>query len=251
MILAVDIGNTKTKIALFENNSISKTWILEPENFLKKIKKILETISEKPQILLSSVGKLDVEALNWLKENTQINIISHQSCFPFQNKYTTPTTLGIDRMVLAAGAVIKYPNQNRLIIDAGTCITYDFVDSNNNYFGGAISPGINLRYKSLNDYTAKLPLLALHAPKDLIGNSTPESIHSGVINGITAEIDGIIEMYQSRFQHLTIILTGGDTVFLAERLKNTIFAQPNFLLESLNSIHQYIIENDKKHLSRP
>jgi type III pantothenate kinase len=147
-------------------------------------------------------------------------------------------------MVLAAGAVFQFPNQNRLVIDAGTCITYDFIDHQNNYLGGAITPGLRLRYESLHNYTAKLPLLVLESPKELIGNSTSNSIHSGVVNGLVYEIDGFITEYGTRYSNFIIILTGGDTDFLAKRLKNTIFANSNFLLESLNQTFQYKIKND-------
>ena len=142
-------------------------------------------------------------------------------------------------MVLATGAVLQFPNKNRLVIDAGTCITYDFIDENDNYLGGAISPGIRLRYESLHQQTAKLPLLTKKQPENLIGNSTNESIHSGVINGTALEIDGFIELYKVKYAQFIIILTGGDAEFLAMRLKNTIFANSNFLLESLNQTFQY------------
>jgi type III pantothenate kinase len=125
------------------------------------------------------------------------------------------------------------------VIDAGTCITYDFIDANNNYLGGAISPGIRLRYESLHNYTAKLPLLTRENPENLIGDSTHQSIHSGVINGVTMEIDGFINSNLDENDNFIIILTGGDSDFLAKRLKNTIFANPNFLLESLNQTFQY------------
>jgi len=147
-------------------------------------------------------------------------------------------------MVLAAGATLTHPNQNRLIIDAGTCITYDFVNSEDQYLGGAISPGIKIRYKSLNNYTSKLPLLSLSEEFDIIGNSTKSAIHSGVINGVLFEIEGFISQYSLKNQDLTIILTGGDAEFLAKRLKSTIFANSNFLLESLNILSIYLNEND-------
>ena len=148
---------------------------------------------------------------------------------------------------------IQFPKMNRLVIDAGTCITYDFIDENDNYLGGGISPGFRLRYEALHQFTAKLPLLSLNeidkngavddAPK-LIGNSTQQSIHSGVINGLVNEINGFIGQYESQYSKFIIILTGGDTEFLAMRLKNTIFANRNFLLESLNQTYQYNIKND-------
>ena len=147
-------------------------------------------------------------------------------------------------MVVAAGAVLQYPSQNRLIIDAGTCITYDFVDKKDQYLGGAISPGVKIRYNSLHEYTAKLPLLEKKNIENFIGDSTENAIHSGIINGICYEIDGFISQYLLKNQDLTIILTGGDADFLAKRLKSTIFANSNFLLESLNLLSIYLHEND-------
>jgi type III pantothenate kinase len=194
--------------------------------------------------IISSVG--DVEKQSFLAYNNVLNVhfLSHEDPFPFQNCYATPKTLGIDRMVLAAGATLQFPNQNRLVIDAGTCVTYDFIDEENNYLGGAIAPGLRLRYEALHNFTAKLPLLSLESPKDFIGTSTSESIHSGVVNGFVYEIDGFIDEYKARYSNFIIILTGGDTDFLAKRLKNTIFANSNFLLESLNQTFQYKIKND-------
>ena len=189
--------------------------------------------------MVSSVGKLNKEDFFDLYSTIEIEFISKESKFQFQNLYASPQTLGIDRMILASGAVLQFPNKNRLVIDAGTCITYDLIDKDNNYLGGAISPGIRLRYQSLHNYTAKLPLLTKQIPKQLIGNSTDESIHSGIINGITMEIDGYISCNLKIYDNFIIILTGGDAEFLAERLKNTIFANSNFLLESLNQTFQY------------
>jgi type III pantothenate kinase len=174
-----------------------------------------------------------------LDSGLNVYFITRESKFPFNNFYASPATLGIDRMILASGAVLQFPKKNRLVIDAGTCITYDFIDSNDNYLGGAISPGIRLRYESLHNYTAKLPLLKKEKPIDIVGNSTTQSIHSGVINGVSFEIEGFINSVLDKNDNFIIILTGGDAVFLAERLKNTIFANPNFLLESLNQTFQY------------
>ncbi len=248
MILAIDIGNTRTKIAWFENNSLKNLSVIENGDLLQKVQKFSKKTIVKITVILSSVGKLDQETLFWLSENTVLYIVSHQSPIPFKNLYATPKTLGIDRIVLAAGAVLSYPNSNRLVVDAGTCITYDFINDKNEYLGGSISPGIQLRYKSLNDYTANLPLLSHEPINFLTGNSTSASIHSGVINGVTAEIDNIIHQYKGVHSNLTVILTGGDAVFLAKRLKNIIFANSNFLIESLNALYQYTIENDKKNL---
>lgn len=249
MILALDIGNSRTKLALFEKDTLIQYLILDTEKIEKEIENIFKKINSPIEIIVSSVGKWNSQNLKWLNNLGKTIIISSQTTMPFKNLYETPLSLGIDRMVLVAGAVLKYPLNNKLIIDAGTCITFDFVNEKNEYLGGSISPGIQLRYKSLNDYTDRLPLLTAKYPMTLIGNSTTEAIHSGIINGILCELEGFINKYLDSYPNLTVILTGGDTDFLAKRLKSTIFANSNFLLESLNSLHQYlIIENDKKNL---
>jgi type III pantothenate kinase len=244
MILAIDIGNSRTKAAVFENDTIFESFVFETISFEKKILKILENNHFISHLVVASVGLIDKTAFETFKKRVEIHFVSHQDPFPFKNNYQTPQTLGIDRMVLAAGAVLKHPNQNRLVIDAGTCITYDFVNQNNEYLGGAIAPGLGMRYKALNHYTAKLPLLENEVPTFFIGNSTAQSIHSGVVNGLIFEIDGFIDQYKVLYSNFIIILTGGDAVFLAKRLKNTIFANSNFLLESLNQTFQYKIKND-------
>ncbi|WP_410881679.1 type III pantothenate kinase [Myroides sp. DW712] len=249
MIYTLDIGNTRTKLAMFENNSLIKTDYLSTKNLKEELLFFLKKFQIKPKIILASVVHLDSILLEWLQKNTDFIQISASTPLPLINKYQTPHTLGIDRLVVAAGATIAYPNTARLVIDAGTCITYDFVNAHNEYLGGAISPGLQLRYKALNDYTDKLPYLQTEDIDYFIGQNTNQSIQSGVINGIVAEIDNIIDRYKKDYADLTIILTGGDTVFLAKRLKNIIFATPNFLSESLNYIYQYIIENDKKNHS--
>ncbi len=239
MLLAIDAGNTQIKWAVFEQNTLVKKEKTTYNDWTNSLKNILINFSNIKNIVVSSVGKLNKEDFFDLYSTIEIEFISKESKFPFQNLYASPQTLGIDRMILASGAVLQFPNKNRLVIDAGTCITYDLIDKDNNYLGGAISPGIRLRYQSLHNYTAKLPLLTKQIPKQLIGNSTDESIHSGIINGITMEIDGYISCNLKIYDNFIIILTGGDAEFLAERLKNTIFANSNFLLESLNQTFQY------------
>lgn len=237
MILAIDFGNTRVKAAVFEQNTVVSTYGFETAEIHNKISAICMAFPKIIQIVAASVSDVDQNAL--LGFGIPVHFITNQSEFPFQNNYATPQSLGVDRLLLSAGAVIKYPNQNRLVIDAGTCITYDFTDSNDAYHGGAISPGLRLRYESLHAYTARLPLLQIEAPDSLIGNSTAGSIHSGVVNGTLNEIDGFIERYRADYPNFIIILTGGDGEFLAGRLKNTIFANSNFLLESLNQTFLY------------
>lgn len=244
MLLAVDIGNTKIKAAVFEGTVLLERFVFDKDETEKNVENIFLQYAKIQQTVLSSVGKDNFGLLSQLEKRSKLVTISHSSSFPFLNKYATPDTLGIDRMVLSAGAVLQYPLQNRLVIDAGTCITYDFIDSSDNYLGGAISPGLQLRYNAMHNFTAKLPLLYPEMPQEYIGNSTAGSMHSGVVNGVLHELEGFVRQYNEQYQELTIILTGGDADFLAKRLKNTIFANSNFLLESLNLLYLYTITND-------
>jgi type III pantothenate kinase len=244
MILAIDVGNTRIKSAVFEQNTLIELFVFYKEDFIKNIENILKKYSNIHNLIVSSVGKIEESDFLELKKLTNVIFINQFSRFPFENLYATPLTLGIDRMVLAGGAVLVYPNINRLVIDVGTCVTYDYINDKNQYLGGAISPGLRLRYESLNNFTAKLPLLTLENPDDFIGNSTSQSIHSGVVNGLLNEISGFVNQFEANNSNFIIILTGGDADFLAKRLKNTIFANSNFLLESLNLIYQYTNQND-------
>ncbi len=243
MVLAIDIGNTRTKGAVFEGNVILEHFVTSENEWQNKLEKIFETYPKVTDLVVSSVGKTHLEQLEDLKNRVKIHFVSHESKFPFVNLYETPHTLGIDRMVLASGAVLQYPKQKRLVIDAGTCITYDYIDEANNYLGGAISPGIRLRYEALHNFTARLPLLETEKPLDAIGKSTAQAIHSGVVNGVVNEIEGFVNSWTSGQSNFIIILTGGDALFLAKQLKNIIFANPNFLLESLNRTFQYSLND--------
>ncbi len=244
MILTIDVGNTRIKGAVFEGNNALEYCVFLKEEIQKKIEIILKKYEKITHLVVASVGEFDKRFFLAFENDLIVWFVSHEDSFPFSNNYTTPKTLGIDRMVLAAGATLEFQNQNRLIIDAGTCVTYDFVNQDNVYQGGAISPGLRLRYEALHNYTEKLPLLKVEIPNHFIGDSTAESIHSGIVNGLVYEIDGFINQYRALSSNFIIILTGGDTDFLAKRLKNTIFANSNFLLESLNQIFQYKIKND-------
>ena len=236
MNLIIDIGNTRVKLAVYEENSCLDKLIFLKEDFLKNVKKILKEYPEVKKGIISSVDFFYKEEENELKQLVKLTVVSTSMKLPFKNLYATPKTLGLDRVALIAAAADQYKKENVLVIDAGTCITFDFLNCKNEYLGGAISPGLTIRYEALHNLTAKLPLLK---PKDsnfFIGNTTESSIHSGVINGTINEIDGVIRQYQSSYKDLTVILTGGDTNFLAKRLKSSIFANSNFLLEGLNHL---------------
>ncbi len=192
--------------------------------------------------LISNVSTIDKNILDFLKINSNLISINESTDLPFINLYKTKNTLGHDRIALVSAAAIDFPDQNILIIDAGTCITYDFKNTKNEYLGGGISPGIQMRFKSLNSETSNLPLSTINLNNKLIGDNTDSSINSGVVNGVIYEINGIISQYQERFKNIKIILTGGDSNFLLKKIKNTIFADQNFLLKGLN----YLLENNIK-----
>lgn len=240
MNLVIDIGNTRTKIGVFKNKQIVHKEFVAPEKVVEKSFELINTFSCKNGIV-ASVRKDEKETLEILGSKIPFLQMNSSLKTPFINKYDTPKTLGVDRIALAAGASSKYQNTNVLVIDAGTCITYDFINAKNEYLGGGISPGLQMRYKALNGFTGKLPLLSLNKEYHfLVGNNTENSIHSGIINGVVFEIDKTIDQYRSLNKNLTVVLTGGDTFFLDKRLKNSIFANSSLLLEGLNFI---LIEN--------
>ena len=241
MHLIIDIGNTSVKTALFKKGKLIHLKRIQ----LEKLFFVVSEISKRQTIkyaLISSVGNLTNKNRQELETLFTCIELTHKSKLPFYNKYGTPKTLGVDRLALVSAAVSQFPNTNVLVIDAGTCVTYDFVTHNKDYFGGAISPGVKSRYKSLHDYTENLPLLEKQIPENLIGDSTTNSIHSGVVNGICREIDGVISQYLEIHKKLTVVLTGGDAEFLSSQLKNSIFVRPFFLVEGLYTILKYNIK---------
>ena len=235
MNLIIDVGNTRVKAAVFEKDTIVEVVVVDKRKILSEIKKILK----KHQIaigIMSNVASISEFKIEKLKKLLNLKRVSSATNVPFSNLYKTPKTLGVDRIALVAGAVIQFKNKNVLVIDAGTCITFDFVNSKAEYLGGAISPGINMRFKSLNKFTANLPMLEKNEIEDFVGGNTNESMNSGVVNGVIQEIDGVINQYKEKYTDLTVVLTGGDTNFLSKQLKSSIFANQNFLLQGLNEI---------------
>lgn len=239
MNLIIDVGNTNVKLAVFKGDSIQEKYTIKKRVLISTIKKILKRFPSVNKAIVSTVDKFDTSKLNTIDSILDFLILDHNTNLPFNNLYKSPETLGVDRIALVSASAKKYSNNNVLIIDAGTCITYDFISDKNEYAGGAISPGLNIRYQSLNNLTANLPLLRPKIPKNIIGNNTETSIHSGVVNGILKEIEGVINEYNQNYKDLTVILTGGDAKFLSKQLKSSIFADSNFLLEGLNYILDY------------
>ncbi|QWX83158.1 type III pantothenate kinase [Cellulophaga sp. HaHaR_3_176] len=239
MNLIIDAGNTLIKTSVYDLKKELHHEQFELSNFVLKVKSIFKEFPEITHAIISSVGALDKKEIAVVGLFCKVHLLTSKSKTPFKNSYATPETLGVDRIALATAAFYHNPNGNTLVIDAGTCITYDLVNDYGEYLGGAISLGLNMRYKALHQQTSKLPLLQAEDIIDFIGNSTNSSIHSGVVNGISGEINAIIAQYEQRFKDLTIFLTGGDALFLSKRTKNTIFATPKFLLEGLNYLLDY------------
>lgn len=241
MNLTIDVGNTLVKLAVFDESAMLKSMNCKKEEFQNTLQELSFAYPEITDCILASVGEFSGESIMLLDEKYKLLRLNSETKVPFQNNYKTQNTLGVDRIALVTAAVREYPKVDVLVIDAGSCITYDFVDRHGNYLGGAISPGILMRYKAVNTFTKNLPLLEPESPLISIGTDTKEAIHSGVLQGVVFEIEGFIRMYHEKYPNLTVILTGGDAEFLRDSVKSDIFAHSNFLLQGLN----YILEHNK------
>ncbi|TBW28048.1 type III pantothenate kinase [Gramella sp. KN1008] len=239
MNLVIDAGNTLVKTAVFQNNRLLERRAFNKKEFSENFQIICKDFPEITHAVISSVTSDDAEIISEVKGIYFLLELNSTIKLPFKNEYATPATLGKDRMALVAAAVKDYPGQNVLVIDAGTCITYDIKTADESYLGGAISPGMGMRFRSLHKFTANLPLVEPKPDVELIGKSTETSILSGIINGIRMELRGTIEAYRAEFKDLTVIFTGGDSQILSIPLKNSIFANSNFLLEGLNFILEF------------
>lgn len=239
MNLVVDVGNTQIKFAVFEGDQLQEKHISTFENAVSDLLELLSAFPNLSKSIISSTAEPPDALKNALSHRLQLIEFSHQSKLNFTNAYKTPETLGLDRIALVAAAAEVYPNQNVLVVDAGTCITYDFIDKNSVFQGGAISPGLQMRFKAMHTFTGKLPLITeSYQGSGYLGKSTKEAMQIGVLKSICYEIDGYIEDYLIDYEDLTVVLTGGDYYLLSASIKNSIFATSNFLLKGLNKILQ-------------
>jgi len=239
----IDGGNTRIKVAQFQEGKLENVQIFTDQKGLNIfLKKCLSAHA----IIISNVGSWSFKSLQGF--NNRLIYLNKDTLIPFQSLYASPQTLGNDRRALAAAAKSKYPEENCLVLDAGTCLTADFIDASGNYHGGAISPGLKMRFSALNSFTQNLPKLnwSENTLPVLIGDSTDNSILSGVVRGYLFEIEGIIKQYKDEFADLRIVLCGGDTFLLLPWLKNDIFAPSNFLIEGLEYILRYNLEGFEK-----
>lgn len=246
MNLIIDIGNTRVKAGLFFEKELKKNFVFdipvsEPQQLEKAfISEILEHYKISNCIVAAVVDPIEPFLLFLKKQITNVLLFAANTPTPINNSYTSAATLGSDRFAAAVGGNTLFPNQNVLVIDAGTCIKYNFVNSNNTYIGGAISPGLRMRFNALHTFTSRLPLLELDNDfNTFIGTNTSESILSGVEYGAVAEVEGFIEAYYTRYPDVKIILTGGDAIFFEKRLKKLIFTDSFLIMKGLNAILEY------------
>ena len=239
MNLVIDIGNSRTKVAIFNNNELVELKVFE-DLLVCDIEFVLRNYPDTRNCIVSVTGTFEENLQQYLK-NTFPNLVELTGFtpLPFINNYETKQTQGSDRIAGVAGSQKQFPKLNVLIIDAGTAITFDFIDKNGNYLGGNISPGLEIRFKALNSFTQKLPLLKKNDNFELLGNNTQQAIISGVQNGIIFEIEGCISALQNKYKEVKVIITGGDADFLAGKLKSTIFVNKNIVLSGLNRILDY------------
>ncbi len=238
MNLVIDIGNTRAKIALFHENEYIEKAILDSLT--------LDALSDyvKGQniegVIMSVTGR-DTEGVEkTLREKYFFIQLNQQTPIPIQNVYGTPETLGKDRLAAVVAAQFLAPEQNCLVIDAGTCITYNFLNSAGQFLGGNIAPGLNMRLKAMHHFTAKLPLIERQTEgtlPDLVGKTTEHAMRNGAQIGLLAEVEGFVERFKKQFGSQQVIITGGDGAFLHQNLSiEKIYFEPNLVLIGLNRI---------------
>ncbi|MFT4094726.1 MAG: type III pantothenate kinase [Niabella sp.] len=234
--LCLDFGNTRKKAAIFNNNEIIKVLTLE-DDAAATIASLVNTY--KPgRSILSSVIEHNPVLEDILKRNTRFHLLDHASRLPITTPVGRPETIGADRLAITAAGVHFFPGKNLLLIGLGTCITLNFVNKYKEFLGGSISPGLEMRLKSLQYYTAKLPFTPPKTDVPLMGYDTDTNILSGVILAMGYEIDGFIEAYKARFDNLNVVLTGGDIQYLAPHIRNRIFADPDLIFKGLYAISE-------------
>lgn len=240
--LCFDFGNTRLKCGYFEGDHLLEILNLKNDS-ASTIKGLLEKYNPVNTILSSVIDHSPgIEEI--LSSKTQFHKLSSTSNLPFTTPVGKPETIGADRLALAAAAVHFYNGKNNLVIGLGSCITFNFINKYDSFLGGSISPGMEMRFKSMNDYTALLPLIKpepfpLGWNFPLIGYDTRTNLLSGVLTGMAAEIDGVVDLYEKKFSNFNVLLTGGDAVYFAHLLKRKIFADPQLIFKGLYAISEY------------
>jgi type III pantothenate kinase len=242
MDLIIDLGNTNKKLALFQNGKLAELHLL-PDFTTKLIRDFIKRHPVIEHCILASVIDHPASFNRFLGEQFNFIELDENTPLPIKNLYRQSKTLGKDRLAAAVAGAAIFPGKNVLVINMGSCITYDFMNDCNEYLGGAISPGMQMRFQALNTFTAKLPLVTHKKTVELIGTDTENSVLSGVLNGINFEIEGTVAWYRKKYSGLKVILSGGDMIYFDKRLKISIFAVPNVVLQGL---YQILAFNVKK-----
>jgi type III pantothenate kinase len=234
--LCFDFGNTRLKVAVFAGELIKEIIVLQDDS-VSTIHQLLDTFAPQKTILSSVINhNTDIEKL--FGERSIFHKLTHLTKVNFTTPVGAPQSIGADRLALSAAAVHFFPMQNNLVISLGSCITTNFINQQHQFIGGSISPGMEMRFKSLNVFTAKLPQVDPIWNYPLLGYDTATNILSGVLNGISFEIDGFIDAFEAKYKNFNIILTGGNTEHFAQRLKSRIFADNNFLFKGLYALSE-------------
>ncbi|MEP6466381.1 MAG: type III pantothenate kinase [Parafilimonas sp.] len=234
--LCLDFGNTRLKCALFNGDELQKEFVLD-DDATSTIENVLSQYKPSKSIL-SSVINHNAEIETLLASKTKFHKLTSQSKLSFTTPVGKPETIGADRLALVAAAVYFYPKQHNLIIGLGSCITYNFVNKFHEFLGGSISPGLEMRFRSMQEFTAKLPLVTADSNFPLIGYDTKTNLQSGVILGMAKEMDGIVNEYALRYGNFNVHLTGGDMRFFVPLLKNKIFANPQLIFKGLYALSE-------------
>ncbi len=234
--LCLDLGNTRMKAALFENGHLLENRVLENDG-LESIAGMLDEYQPERSIL-SSVIHHTPEINKILEERTRFHQLTHLSKLNFTVPVGKPETMGADRLALAAAVVHFFPGKNNLVVGLGSCITFNFINKFNQFLGGSISPGMEMRFNSLHDYTALLPVVKKEWDFPLVGYDTKTNILSGVVLGMAKEIEGIVREFEEKYSNFNVVLTGGDCTYFARLLKNKIFADPDLLYKGLYAISE-------------
>jgi type III pantothenate kinase len=234
MQLIIDLGNTQIKYFVFDGDRDLEAMTVIYSQWKHTLTEIQKKYPFIEKCIISDVNGSITGDLQQVLAPLPVLLCSAELKLPFKTLYTPNHQLGADRVALLAACALEYPNQNVLVIDLGSCITYDILDKKGVHHGGAISPGYRMRYKAMHSFSGLLPALEPKKTTEFLGTNTESAMHSGVSQGIVSEINTAISHYQAKFDFLTVILTGGDAEMLPKPLKNSIFAHSNFLAKGLN-----------------
>ncbi len=234
--LCLDFGNTRMKAAIFKNGNLEQAFALNGDG-IDQIKGILQDHQPEKSIL-SSVIHHNPAINEVLSSNTSFHLLNHLTKLNFTVPVGKPETVGADRLALSAAVVHFYPGKNNLVVGLGSCITYNFINKFNQFLGGSISPGLEMRFRAMHEQTALLPLIEKDWNFPLIGYDTKTNLLSGVIMGMAKEIEGIVAAYEEKYSNFNVVLTGGDCTYFERLLKKKIFADPNLLYKGLYAISE-------------